>query len=215
MLNYRIYHEFNVFIRVQSVFHPWLILALTDQSFERAGRWRQWHGPSRRPLRMRWQGSPGANSPSSRLILQGPGRKSSGAQGPCGQEPDAFPQRSLAWARLHPYTLLSRFRRCVAHPWSWTIRLSTSVCPRCCSRWSQAVLNPGRSRSARTTGSPQRQTILDSNGAAARTLFEELMNHRWRLFKKESPWITHSIPTRPARDVVDPVMSRHPRKRGN
>ena len=47
------------------------------------------------------------------------------------------------------------------------------------------------------------------------TLFEELMNHRWRLFKKESPWITHSIPTRPARDVVDPVMSRHPRKRGN
>ena len=75
--------------------------------------------------------------------------------------------------------------------------------------------NPGRSCSARTTGSPQRQTILDSNGAAARTLFEELMNHGWRLFKKESPWITHSIPTRPARDVVDPVMSRHPRKRGN
>jgi hypothetical protein len=64
--------------------------------------------------------------------------------------------------------------------------LITSAKPRGRSCWSQAVTNPSRSCSSRTSQAfGQRRTTLDRNGAVARALLDGLVNHERRLLNKE------------------------------
>ncbi len=90
------------------------------------------------------------------------------------------------YARLqavHPY---------VALPWSWAIGSSQARSPAVV----QGGRKPSRIRAVRLQRGlqafGQRQTNLDRIDAVARILFDELMNHGWRLFNQERAIGSHT-----------------------